>query len=201
MSRSTRLCEVIQLLRNANGPVLAREIADALEISIRTVYRDIASLQLTNGQPVPRLRELLDLTWNRVPLNIEIKSIDNPGALLDLLAGYPAADRKAAFPWNLISAFDHDVLLRLRQLGCPWPLAPLSEDIPRDIDPLVSALTPWSWHFWDRRLDFDLVEQLNERGVRCLVYTVNDAARALELKQRGIDGIFTDQLTRLRHLG
>jgi predicted DNA-binding transcriptional regulator YafY len=36
---------VIQLLRSAKEPVLARDIAAALEVSVRTVYRDIASLQ------------------------------------------------------------------------------------------------------------------------------------------------------------
>ncbi|WP_282608617.1 YafY family protein [Pelagibius sp. Alg239-R121] len=45
MSKAARLFEVIQLLRSAKGPILARDIASALEISIRTVYRDIASLQ------------------------------------------------------------------------------------------------------------------------------------------------------------
>ena len=45
MSRSARLFEIIQLLRNSKRPILARDIAAALEISIRTVYRDIASLQ------------------------------------------------------------------------------------------------------------------------------------------------------------
>ncbi|MDX8355850.1 YafY family protein [Cognatiyoonia sp. IB215182] len=45
MSRSARLFEVIQLLRSSSRPVLAREIAEWLEISVRTVYRDIAALQ------------------------------------------------------------------------------------------------------------------------------------------------------------
>ena len=179
---------------------------DELERLTGTVGRfheqqDIGALQLRNGQPVPTLRQVLDLTWNRVPLNIEIKSIANPAALLELLAAYPAPRETPALPWNLISSFDHGALLRLRELDCPWPLAPLSDDIPGDVEDKLAALAPWSWHFWDRKLDFDLVERLAARGVRSLVYTVNDGERALELKRRGVDGIFTDQLSRLRHLG
>lgn len=45
MSKAARLFEVIQLLRAAKKPVSARDIAGALEVSVRTVYRDIASLQ------------------------------------------------------------------------------------------------------------------------------------------------------------
>ena len=45
MSRSTRLFEIVQLLRAADRPLTARRIAALLEVSLRTVYRDIAALQ------------------------------------------------------------------------------------------------------------------------------------------------------------
>ncbi|MCR9178076.1 MAG: YafY family transcriptional regulator [Alphaproteobacteria bacterium] len=45
MSRSTRLFEIIQVLRQSTGPVTARQIAEGLEVTVRTVYRDIAALQ------------------------------------------------------------------------------------------------------------------------------------------------------------
>lgn len=45
MAQSERLFDIIQLLRTARKPVMAAEIAAALEVSVRTVYRDIAHLQ------------------------------------------------------------------------------------------------------------------------------------------------------------
>jgi predicted DNA-binding transcriptional regulator YafY len=45
MSRSTRLFEIIQVLRQSTGPITARQIAEGLEVTVRTVYRDIAALQ------------------------------------------------------------------------------------------------------------------------------------------------------------
>lgn len=45
MPRSTRLFEIIQFLRNADSPVRAQDIAEALEVTKRTIYRDIAALQ------------------------------------------------------------------------------------------------------------------------------------------------------------
>lgn len=45
MPRSTRLFEIIQFLRQADAPVTAQEIAVALEVTKRTIYRDMAALQ------------------------------------------------------------------------------------------------------------------------------------------------------------
>ena len=45
MTRSTRMFEIIQLLRRAEQPRTAAQIAEILEVTPRTIYRDIASLQ------------------------------------------------------------------------------------------------------------------------------------------------------------
>lgn len=45
MTRSTRMFEIIQLLRSAGHPMTADQMAQALEVTARTIYRDIASLQ------------------------------------------------------------------------------------------------------------------------------------------------------------
>ena len=45
MSRSVRFFEILQILRQAKHPVTAQQLAENLEVNVRTVYRDIASLQ------------------------------------------------------------------------------------------------------------------------------------------------------------
>lgn len=45
MRKSTRLFEIIQILRRSTAPVTAEELARQLETSVRTIYRDIAALQ------------------------------------------------------------------------------------------------------------------------------------------------------------
>jgi predicted DNA-binding transcriptional regulator YafY len=50
MRRADRLFQIIQVLRRRRGPVRAEDIAEELETSKRTIYRDIADLI---GQQVP----------------------------------------------------------------------------------------------------------------------------------------------------
>lgn len=43
MSRSGRLLDLLQILRRHRRPVSGRVLADELGVSLRTLYRDIAS--------------------------------------------------------------------------------------------------------------------------------------------------------------
>ena len=45
MTRSLRLLDIIQLLRRAKAPMTARTIAQELEVTPRTIYRDVVALQ------------------------------------------------------------------------------------------------------------------------------------------------------------
>ncbi|MEM7074489.1 MAG: YafY family protein [Pseudomonadota bacterium] len=45
MTRSTRLFDIIQILRSAPNPVTAATLARELEVTQRTIYRDMAALQ------------------------------------------------------------------------------------------------------------------------------------------------------------
>lgn len=50
MRRAERLFQIVQILRRSSRPVTAEDVAHELEVSVRTVYRDVADLI---GQRVP----------------------------------------------------------------------------------------------------------------------------------------------------
>jgi predicted DNA-binding transcriptional regulator YafY len=51
MRRADRLLRIVQILRRARKPVTAQAMAEELELSVRTIYRDVADL-MANGVPI-----------------------------------------------------------------------------------------------------------------------------------------------------
>ena len=78
MRRSTRLFEIIQILRAANGPVTAEALSEKLEVTVRTVYRDIVALQ---AQRTPIEGEagvgyLMRRGYDLPPLNFDAEEVE-----------------------------------------------------------------------------------------------------------------------------
>ncbi len=155
-------------------------------------HPDPSTIRLRNGEAVPTLKQVLDLYWGKMPLNIEIKSITNLDLLLQLLDQYPEPGKPPGLPWILISSFDHDIIHQLDQLEITWPLAPITDLLHHQVAADLEHTTPFSWHFDHQCLDLDAVQKLRDQGIPSLVFTVNDSERARQLRQQGIAGIFTD---------
>ncbi len=65
---------------------------------------------------------------------------------------------------------------------------------------LIEQLQPYSWHIDDKYLDVELIQNIQAHGVRVIVYTINHISFARKLKAMGIDGVFTDLPSTLRHI-
>jgi glycerophosphoryl diester phosphodiesterase len=163
-------------------------------------HDDPSTLRLKNGEPIPRLREVLDLLWGKIPINIEIKSLNTGPMLLELLEHYPPVEAPSEFPWVLISSFDHRQILALSQASCPWSLGLVTHGIPINAKQLIETIRPFSWSMGRGFLDYDFIRQVQQQGVRVMIFTVNESSQALELKDAGIDGIFTDYPSELLSL-
>lgn len=78
MRRADRLFQIIQILRRSSAPVTARDIADEVEVSTRTIYRDIADLI---GQRVPvagaaGLGYVIDGKFDLPPLMLTVDELE-----------------------------------------------------------------------------------------------------------------------------
>ncbi len=78
MRRSDRLFEIIQILRAANRPVRAEDLAEQLEVSVRTIYRDIVALQSmrTPVEGEPGIGYVMRRGYDLPPLNFDMEEIE-----------------------------------------------------------------------------------------------------------------------------
>src|ERR1700716_3998554 len=76
--RADRLFDVIQVLRSAKKPVTAAALADELEVTVRTIYRDIATLQARRVpiEGAPGVGYVLRKSFDLPPLNFTIDEIE-----------------------------------------------------------------------------------------------------------------------------
>ena len=136
MQRGDRLFEIIQILRSANRPVTAADLARRLELSERTIYRDIAALQArrTPIDGAAGVGYILRKSYDLPALNFDPDEVEAIIVGLSLLsrtgdAGLQRAAARVARKINLgdetasrfkVSPFgvdgkDSDRLIRLRQ--------------------------------------------------------------------------------------
>ena len=78
MRRSDRLFDIIQRLRTARGPTTAAALAEELEVTVRTVYRDVATLQARRVpiEGAPGLGYMLRRGFDLPPLMFTIEEIE-----------------------------------------------------------------------------------------------------------------------------
>jgi predicted DNA-binding transcriptional regulator YafY len=93
MRRADRLFQIIQILRRATRPITASALADEIEVSKRTVYRDIADLI---GQRVPiegaaGLGYLIDPEYDMPPLMLTVEELEAVALGAQLVANLPDA--------------------------------------------------------------------------------------------------------------
>ncbi len=86
--RSVRMFEIIQLLRSAKGPYTAQNIAGMLEVTKRTIYRDIASLQ---SMQVPidgaaGIGYIMRPGYNLPSLNFDIEEVEAISVALSMIS-------------------------------------------------------------------------------------------------------------------
>ena len=148
------------------------------------------------GERLPSLEEAARLLRSRGTLaNIEIKP--SPG--FERVTGEVVA-REAASLWHeesvppLLSSFTFDALVAAREAVPELPRGWLTKEIvPEDWERL-ERLEAVSVHTDFRTLDRANIAKAHDRGLRVLLYTVNDPDLAEELLAAGVDGLFTDNL-------
>lgn len=148
------------------------------------------------GERIPRFTEVAQwLIANEMAANVEIKPCTGREAETGQLVGCLCRDLWLGQPVQpLVSSFSPEALAAARSAAPGLTMGLLVTDFDESHLQMVEQLDCASLHCHHGAVDQALIDALHSRGMRVLVYTVNDLARAEALIWMGVDGLFTDRL-------
>jgi glycerophosphoryl diester phosphodiesterase len=139
---------------------------------------------------IPLLEEILPVVLPKLDtLNIELKNDDN--RYPDIEKGLLAVLSHSGFPLEkvLFSSFDLPTLLRLREACAQAQIGVLTRAF--NVQEALN-LRARSVHLNYKRFTPEIAQISHDNGLKVLLYTINDAALAQQVRSQGADGIFTD---------
>lgn len=169
--------QTVDRTTNGRGPVSAYTLAD------------LKTLDAGDGEAIPLLEEVVEVLPEGVGINIELKG---PGTE-KLVA---AMTRDGAN--TLVSSRNLRRLAAFRRARPDAMCAPVFRTPYRDMVGAARAVDAWSVNVRNDIATPRRIGRLRDAGFRVLVFTVNDRQRALELREQGVSGVFTDVPDRVR---
>ena len=142
-------------------------------------------------QPIPTLREVLQLVNGQCIVNIELKGAF---CIAPFIACYAKIFTELNFNKQqiLVSSFNHLYLAAVKKHYPDALVAPLLGGIPLDLAQSATQLQAYSINLDLSFTSKALIDDAHQRGVKVLVYTVDNPDDIRALKSLGVDGIFSN---------
>ncbi|MEZ4704806.1 MAG: glycerophosphodiester phosphodiesterase family protein [Bdellovibrionota bacterium] len=154
------------------------------------------------GEGVPLLKDVLEkVALSQMPLNIEIKS-ESVGS--ELSGGIEEqvlemVRREYQLKQVVFSSFSSLAVRRIKQLEPHSSSALILEhELSQDPMYLIQDLSIDAIHMNQKKTTSSHVEVCKQAGLTVRCYTVNDPRRMQDLRNMGVDGIFTDDLSLMK---
>lgn len=147
---------------------------------------ELKQLDAGKGERIPTFAEALDAIGDRVHLDIEVKQGGIEREVLDVLRAHPETR------WT-ISCFDWDVLRRVRKLDQDadlWLL--VDHGVGEAVFDTAKGICASGVALADELLNEETSRRLLDAGLKVVIWTVNDVARARCCRALGAFGLCTD---------
>lgn len=146
------------------------------------------------GERVPTLEESIDAVQGGAILNIEVKSIEDPGMRPVVAQKIKELIERRNYAQHVqIMSFDADFMLEMRK-QCPTvSMALLAIANPFNLKlKQAQKLKMDGLHLMHKSVSQDEVSDIHRAGLNTHVYTVNRPASMLRVLRRGVDGVITN---------
>ncbi len=160
----------------------------------RSESGEISALKLRNGEPIPSLKDVLSLVAGKVGLNLEIKSDGAGGLCAAHLAGSGYKGQV------MISSFKEREVLDSRRVMPGLVFSEIFDaftlqDLKKYSDKGYGAVS-----LRRNAVSRELVDACHARRIKVYVWTVDDEKEMEKFIEWGVDGIYSNRPSVLKHL-
>jgi glycerophosphoryl diester phosphodiesterase len=179
----------------ADGELIVHHdgVVDGLHIP-RVRASVLAELRLPNGEPIPTLKQVLDVLGPAMRVFVEVKTLD---AQWDerLFKALDAGPNPTGYA---VHSFSAHIIRRLGDARPNLRRGMLSEAYPRQ--PKTTLKSVGATTLWQERsfVDEVLIRAVHSAGAEIIVWTVDDQGEMARLVAWGVDGICTNYPERAR---
>ncbi|TFG18281.1 MAG: glycerophosphodiester phosphodiesterase [Promethearchaeota archaeon] len=164
---------------------------------------ELKKLDFGNGETIPTLSELIELAKEKIALNCEIKVEGITKKVVELFQDYDILESV------LISSFLHDELIKIQKINSTIRLATLV--------PVGPGLFS-EWEFKKSLIDYTyqnrfyainplfkladkkFIEYAHKKKIKVFPWTVDSGIAMKKLIAKGVDGIITNDISRLKEV-
>ncbi len=148
--------------------------------------KELQQLDAGQNEHIPLLSEVLDLAYDKISVNIELKVLDIEKQVIDLVKEKRMKDH------IIVSSFLHGSLQKIHEIDEDMKTAVLINTEISDIVEYVKNLHAIALNPIYTMVTPELVTQAHEQKIHLYPWTVNDPKIMLDFAKLGIDGIITD---------
>lgn len=157
---------------------------------------ELRVLDAGKGERIPTLPEALDLIHRRAQVNIELKGARTAKPVSELLEEYVGK-----FGWLyddfLISSFSQYELQEFRESSRKARIGVLVANIATSFVEFAEEIAAYSINLYAGSVSQELVDDIHMRGMKVLVWTVDDVSDIGRMRRMGVDGIFSNYPERI----
>lgn len=159
-------------------------------------FTELQALDAGEGEQIPTLAEVLELVDNQVAINIELKGPGTAQPVFQVVNQF-IKDGRYTLDRFVISSFNHPELNQFKALAPEASIGCLISCIPADLAAIAESVQAEYLNVCGEFISQELVDDAHRRGLKVMVWTVNEIDDIAYIKGLGVDGIFSNYPDRL----
>ena len=152
---------------------------------------ELKSFLIDGKYQIPTLNEVFDLVDKKCLINIELKGLETPSKVVQLIEEY-ISEKNWNYNHFIISSFDWNMLKETSNLNPNIPIGVLTEENLDTALAFAEKIKAKAIHPDFNLLNTENTKRIKEKGFLVLPWTVNTEEDILKVKSYNVNGIISD---------